>query len=53
MTKGECGCDEKSNSEFLPGHDQKLRASFQRKVGGLLSLRDLVEVVKSYIWGGN
>ena len=28
---------------YLPGHDQKLRSAIEKKVGGLLELRGLVE----------
>ena len=42
-----CGCEEttKGSGDFLPGHDQKLRAAIERHVGGILLLRSLVEKV--------
>ena len=40
----ECGCGEQtSGGDFLPGHDQKLRAAIEREIGGLLKLREFVE----------
>ncbi len=48
----ECGCgSETVNGHFLPGHDQKLRTQLEKRVGGLLSLRDFVESVHQYIDG--
>ena len=40
-----CGCGQAvtSNSKFLPGHDQKLRAALEDAVGGLEALKELVE----------
>jgi len=41
-----CGCGETTaGGQFLPGHDQKLRIAIERKVGGLLELKALVEKV--------
>ncbi|SMY06540.1 hypothetical protein [Flavimaricola marinus] len=41
----ECGCgDDTKGGDFLPGHDQRLRAEIERRVGGLLKLRRLVEL---------
>ena len=38
-----CGCDEDNVSgNFKPGHDQKLRADLERRVGGLFNLARLV-----------
>ena len=51
MPKCECGCGEKSTSEFLPGHDQKLRTSLENRVGGLLSLRSIVVAAEAYAKG--
>jgi hypothetical protein len=51
MAHCECGCGVKSSGDFLPGHDQKLRASLERRVGGLLALRSLVESAESYVIG--
>jgi hypothetical protein len=40
----ECGCGETpTRGNFSPGHDQRLRASLEKRVGGLLALRTLVE----------
>lgn len=40
----ECGCEGMTEGgDFLPGHDQRLRAAIERRAGGLLLLRDLVE----------
>jgi hypothetical protein len=41
-----CGCRQRKSrfgGPFLQGHDQKLRAQLEAKVGGLLALRALVE----------
>ncbi len=51
MPQCECGCGLKANSTFLPGHDQKLRISLEKRVGGLHSLRALVEAAESYAKG--
>lgn len=51
MTTCKCGCGEESSRNFLPGHDQKLRITLEHQVGGLLSLRGLVESAKSYANG--
>jgi hypothetical protein len=37
-----------STGEFLPGHDQKLRANLERRVGGLLPLRALVGAAEAH-----
>ncbi|MBW1945830.1 MAG: hypothetical protein JRJ51_23815 [Deltaproteobacteria bacterium] len=37
-----CGGTTKGG-EWLPGHDQKLRAAIEGKAGGLVSLKKLVE----------
>ena len=48
----ECGCGESvASGSFKPGHDQKLRANLERRVGGLLALRSLVEAAESYAGG--
>ncbi|WP_303470578.1 hypothetical protein [Marinovum sp. 1_MG-2023] len=40
-----CGCGERTKGgKFLPGHDQKLRKAIEDAVGGLESLRSIVEV---------
>ncbi|MBI5365173.1 MAG: hypothetical protein HZA53_18490 [Planctomycetes bacterium] len=48
MKTCECGCNETSKNEFLPGHDQKLRVLLEQRVGGLLALRSLIEAVQEY-----
>lgn len=52
MSKCECGCGEESISDFLPGHDQKLRTSLESRVGGLLALRSIVVAAETYANGG-
>jgi hypothetical protein len=47
----ECGEDVPAQGQFLPGHDQKLRISLERKTGGLLSLRELVTSAHGYFEG--
>lgn len=54
MPKCECACDcgqEPERGQFLPGHDQKLRADLERRVGGLISLKQLVASAESYAAG--
>lgn len=47
-----CGCGGKPVSgHFLPGHDQRLRADIERRVGGLISLRMLVEAAEYFVAG--
>jgi hypothetical protein len=36
-------CEALTKALFAPGHDSKLRAELERRVGGLLSLRRLLE----------
>jgi len=49
MPACECGCGAATQGgSFLPGHDQTLRARLEAQVGGLLSMRDLVGVMKRY-----
>lgn len=48
MKTCKCGCGDTATGNFLPGHDQKLRISLEQEVGGLLSLRSLVEAAKAY-----
>jgi Domain of unknown function (DUF6429) len=49
----ECGlCGEPSpGGGFKPGHDQKLRTHLEARVGGLLALRELVDVAEAYSHG--
>lgn len=51
MTTCECGCGLESASDFLPGHDQKLRSQLESRVGGILSLRALVNAAELYAHG--
>ena len=47
-----CGCGGKpSGGDFLPGHDQRLRADLERRVGGLIPLRMLVEAAEHFAEG--
>lgn len=40
----ECGCGENpTRGNFCPGHDQRLRSLLEKRVGGLIALRTLVE----------
>jgi hypothetical protein len=40
----ECGCGETTTrGNFSPGHDQRLRTSLEKRVGGLSALRILIE----------
>ena len=38
-----CGCGGTGINQWLPGHDQKLRAAIEREVGGLIELRRIIE----------
>lgn len=47
-----CGCgDRPVKGVFLPGHDQRLRADLERRVGGLIQLRMLVEAAEYFVAG--
>lgn len=47
-----CGCGEKPvKGTFLPGHDQLLRVNLERRVGGLIQLRMLVEAAEYFADG--
>lgn len=47
-----CGCGETPvNGLFRPGHDQRLRADLERRVGGLIQLRMLVEAAELFVEG--
>ena len=51
-TECACGCGGKpAGGNFLPGHDQRLRADLERRVGGLIALRMLVEAAEHYAEG--
>ncbi|MBA4149427.1 MAG: hypothetical protein H0X66_15045 [Verrucomicrobia bacterium] len=45
-----CGGDTKAG-DFVPGHDQKLRARLEKEVGGILAMEDLVTTAKRYAIG--
>jgi len=48
----ECGCGKPTViGAFRPGHDQKLRTDIERRVGGLLALRSLIEVAEDFVAG--
>jgi hypothetical protein len=49
----ECGCGEqpRGKQSFLPGHDQKLRIELERRVGGLLPMRAIVEACEALLHG--
>ena len=51
MPQCECGCGKQAVKKFRPGHDLILRISLEKSVGGLLSLRALVQAAKSYAEG--
>lgn len=36
---------------FCPGHDQRLRTDLERRVGGLIFLRMLVEAAEQFVEG--
>lgn len=47
-----CGCREiPAGGHFLPGHDQRLRADLERRIGGLIALRMLVEAAEYFVAG--
>lgn len=47
-----CGCGgSPASGTFLPGHDQKLRADLECRVGGLVQLRMLVEAAEHFVDG--
>jgi hypothetical protein len=52
MNKCKCGdCDESTDGDFVPGHDQKLRIRLEQEVGGLLSLEHLIYECNRYATG--
>ncbi len=52
MPDCQCGnCQKKTRRTFAPGHDQRLRASLERRAGGLLSVRALVTAAEAYAQG--
>jgi hypothetical protein len=47
-----CGCGETTGGGlYLPGHDQKLRAAIEARVGGLDALARLVDSAEAYATG--
>ena len=38
-----CGCGGLCKGQWLPGHDQRLRAAIEHEVGGLVELRRIIE----------
>lgn len=47
-----CGCGKRPiKGDFVPGHDQKLRANLEERVGGLIALRMLVEAAEHHVNG--
>jgi hypothetical protein len=52
MALCQCECGEDAGqSTFRPGHDQRLRAELEGRVGGLLTMRALVRAMESYSRG--
>ncbi len=51
MSKCQCGCGSDASSDFVPGHDQKLRAELERRVGGILALRSIVDAADAHMRG--
>ena len=52
MNKCKCGdCNELTNGDYAPGHDQKLRSALEQKVGGLLFLKQLLASCEEYAAG--
>ena len=51
MPSCQCGCGTDTQGLYAPGHDQKLRASLEERVGGLLAMRTLVEAMEQYMVG--
>ncbi len=48
----ECGCGKATRGgDFLPGLDQELRVEIERRSGGLMGLKNLVETAESYAQG--
>jgi hypothetical protein len=45
----QCGCGAVVlTASFQPGHDQKLRADLERRVGGIFGVRELVEAAERF-----
>ena len=51
-TECACGCGGvTAGGNFLPGHDQRLRADLERRVGGLIPLQMLIEAAEKFAEG--
>lgn len=47
-----CGCgNQTAGATFAPGHDQKLRAQTEERVGGIVALAKLVNAVERFASG--
>lgn len=47
-----CGCGGiPEGGEFLPGHDQRLRANIEGSAGGLLNLKHVIDAIEAYVAG--
>ncbi len=52
MASCKCGCGHSVDaSDFVPGHDQRLRIMLEKEVGGLLALEELVHASARYACG--
>lgn len=46
-----CGCGQpvgRRKSNYLPSHDQKLRTTIERELGGIERLREIAEAIVGY-----
>ena len=41
----------RANSDFLPGHDSKLRKQIEARVGGIFKLQELADIAEGYARG--
>jgi hypothetical protein len=49
MSSCRCGCGRDATAgDFIPGHDQRLRARLEQEIGGLLVLEQLVDAATRY-----
>ncbi len=46
-----CGCNHSATRTFLQGHDRKLGAQLERRVGGLLNLQTLIHQTELLLTG--
>ena len=52
MSDCACGCGTRTaGGVFAPGHDQKLRAETEHRVGGVIALARLVDAAENYATG--